>query len=253
MAPAQAGAIRPPQDTRVIAVERDGPVARLWIDRGGARNAFPVAGWRALADACGTLADSDVAAVILASRDSRAFTAGADIRGFSAMRGDAEAAETFLIAMRAALDALWGLPMPVIAAVDGGCYGAGVALAIAADVIVAGDHAVFATTPAKLGLLYPQEDIDRLIARIGPGAAAQMLLTGELVNADAAMAIRLADVRADAALARAETLAAAIASNAHGAVRGLKAQLRGRLPDPRAAFLARFDSEELAERLERFG
>lgn len=237
----------------MIEIEREGAVARLWLARGGARNAFSVAGWQALAAACAELAAGEQAAVILASRDVKAFTAGADIREFAAMRDAPERAEAFLIAMRAAIDGLWALPMPVIAAVDGGCYGAGVALAIAADIIVAGDRAVFATTPAKLGLLYPQEDVDRLTARVGPGAAAQMLLTGEPLDADAALAIRLTDVRAGEALVRAEALAGAIAANAPGAVFGLKAQVRQRLSDPRAAFLARFASEELAERLERFG
>lgn len=253
MALAHASAIRPRRASPMIELEREGAVARLWLARGGARNAFSVAGWRALAEACAELAAGGEAAVILASRDAKAFTAGADIREFASMRDDPGRAEAFLIAMRAAIDGLWALPMPVIAAVDGGCYGAGVALAIAADLIVAGDRAVFATTPAKLGLLYPQEDIDRLIARIGPGAAAQMLLTGEPLDADAALAVRLADVRAGEALTRAEVLAQEISGNAPGAVQGLKAQVRQRLDDPRAAFLARFASEELAERLERFG
>lgn len=236
----------------MILAERDGGLFRLWLARGGARNAVPVAGWRAMADAARAMAVSDARAVIIASRDASAFSAGADIREFGAMCGDPAAAEAFLDAMRDAIDGIAALPMPVIAAVDGGCFGAAVALAIAADVVIAGDGARFATTPAKLGLLYPQTDIDRLAARVGPGMAALMLLSGNEVSADRAVAAGLATLRAPHAGEAAEALAARIAANAPGAVRSLKAQLRGALADPRGAFLDRFTSAELAERLEAF-
>ena len=56
------------------------------------------------------------------------------------------------------------VPMPVICAVDGGCFGAAVALTLACDIVLAGDDAAFATTPARLGLSYPARDVARLEA-----------------------------------------------------------------------------------------
>src|SRR5206468_11547968 len=63
------------------------------------------------------------------------------------------------------------------------CFGAAIALVLACDLRVAGDGASFASTPAKLGLGYPREDVARLIAQIGKGNAARMLFTGEIVDA----------------------------------------------------------------------
>lgn len=252
MALAQASAIRRRFDL-MIWIEQQGMVARLWLDRGGARNAIPVEGWRRLGEAAGDIAASEARVCVLASRDARAFSAGADIGEFEAMRGDSALAQQFLDSMRAGIEAVAALPIPVIAAVDGGCYGAAVALAIAADIVIAGDRAKFATTPAKLGLLYPQEDIDRLQARIGPGGTALMLLSGEPLDADAALGMGLTDLRATDAGQAAEELAARIAANAPGAVRGLKAQLRGwNRGGARAAFLDRFTDPEFAERLAAF-
>src|SRR3546814_2553209 len=60
--------------------------------------------------------------------------------------------------MARSLTALKQLPIATIAAIDGGCFGAGVALALACDIRIAGKHAVFGITPAKLGILYPPSD-----------------------------------------------------------------------------------------------
>jgi hypothetical protein len=67
--------------------------------------------------------------------------------------------------------------------IDGPCFGAGVALAMAADIRVASPAASFAITPAKMGIGYPQEDIARLVDLVGPGLGRPaMLFTGEAIR-----------------------------------------------------------------------
>lgn len=200
--------------------------AVLTLDRGGARNAIPIAGWEALADAARAIAVSDARAVILRSAMPGVFSAGADLAEFRTLVEQPELRIRFREAMHAGIEAIATLPMPVIAAVDGGCFGAAVALTLACDIVVAGDEAVFATTPAKLGLTYPATDVARLKARVGEGQAALMLFTGARIDSDEAARIGLAHRRVAHAQPAAHELANAIAANVPWAVHALKAVLR---------------------------
>lgn len=201
-------------------------IAILTLDRGGARNAIPIAGWEALAEAAWAIAASDARAVILRSAMPGVFSAGADLAEFRGLVADPALRIRFREAMAAGVEGVAALPMPVIAAVDGGCFGAAVALTLACDIVLAGDEAVFATTPAKLGLTYPANDVARLKARVGEGQAALMLFTGARIDADEAARIALAHRRVAHAQPAAHELANAIAANVPEAVRGLKSVLR---------------------------
>ncbi|GAA4775833.1 enoyl-CoA hydratase-related protein [Stakelama sediminis] len=228
-------------------------IARLRIARAGARNAISMTGWADLRQCCAQIADSDARVVLLYSSAEGIFSAGADIGEFDALRSNAGQCRVFRETMAAGIEAVAALPMPVIAAVDGGCYGAAVALVLACDIRVAGEGAVFATTPAKLGLSYPGSDVARLKAAVGPGFAAQMLFAGAPVDAETAVRRGLADLYSVEAESAAVALAGTIAANAPEALRALKGVWR----DPGAshtdaAFDARFASAEFGERLAAF-
>lgn len=237
----------------MIRVSRQGAVATLALHRPEARNAVSIAGWHALAEAAGDLAASDARVVLLVSDTPGIFSAGADIGAFEALRADAGARTEFREAMRAAIEALAALPMPCIAVVDGGCYGAAVALALACDLRVAGPDAQFATTPARLGIGYPRADVARLVAAIGRGNAARMLFTGDPIDAAEAHRIGLVELRGTDAGALAHMLAGRIAANGPHAVRLLKRTL-DRPDDPAldSAFDAAFGGAEFAEGLAAF-
>lgn len=235
----------------MIDCTRDGAVATLWIARGSARNALPIAGWQALAAVVERLAISDVRAVLIASREPGIFSAGADIGEFAELQRDPARRVEFRKSLSAAIEGIARLPMPVIAAVDGGCFGAAVALALACDLIVAGDGARLAVPPARLGILYPPADVARLVAAVGRGQAARLLYTGDAIDADEARAIGLIHHRAKEALSAARDLAARIAAKAPAAVRGLKLAIDG-APGGEARFDAAFGTTELAEGLAAF-
>lgn len=209
----------------MIDVTPDGPIATIALKRAAARNALPIAGWEALAAAAAQVAEARV--VILCSAVPGIFSSGADIGEFAMLQADPTLRPRFREAMRRGVEAVAALPMPVIAAVDGGCFGAGVALALAADMRVGGDNAVFAVTPARLGIGYPQGDVARLAAQIGRGRAAGMLFGAQRMDADAAERAGLVEVRAASAIEAAGELAGVIAGNAPGAVRLLKRTLGG--------------------------
>lgn len=235
----------------MIEVHWDGPIARIVLARGGARNAVPIAGWEQLADAAAALDAARV--VVLQSASPGIFSAGADIAEFNALQEDPALRSRFRTAMRGGIDALAMLPMPVIAAIDGGCFGAAVALVLAADLRIAGDGAQFAVTPARLGLGYPRQDVARLARQVGRGRAAALLFTGEAVDADSAAAMGLVERRAPDAGTAAMALARRIAENAPNAVRQLKQALaRPDDADLDTAFDAAFGGPELAEGLAAF-
>ncbi|WP_294329942.1 enoyl-CoA hydratase/isomerase family protein [uncultured Sphingomonas sp.] len=235
----------------MIEVHWDGPIASIVLARGGARNAVPIAGWEQLADTARTLDAARV--VVLQSAMPDMFSAGADIAQFNDLQADPALRSRFRKAMRGAMDALAALPMPVLAAVDGGCFGAAVALVLAADLRIAGDAAQFAVTPARLGLGYPRQDVARLTRQVGRGRAAELLFTGEAIDADTAAAVGLVERRAPEAGVAAMALARRIAENAPDAVRQLKQALtRPDDADLDTAFDAAFGGPELAEGLAAF-
>jgi enoyl-CoA hydratase/carnithine racemase len=230
----------------MIRTDYDGYIATLTIDRPAARNALPTAGWLALAEAARALADSDARVVILRSEVPVIFSAGADISEFGKFEGDA--ATRFRLAMREGIEAIAALPMPTLAVIDGGCFGAAIALVLACDLRVAGDGAQFATTPAKLGIGYPREDVARLTAQVGKGNAARLLFSGEIVDAGQAHDLGLVELHWEDAEPLARAFADRIAANAPGAMKLLKRTLNDP-GDPAhdADFDAAFADEEFAE------
>ena len=231
----------------MIQVDRDGAIATLTLSRASARTALSIVGWEALAEAAREIAAGDARAVLLQSDVPQIFSAGADIAEFRTF-AEAANATRFRKAMRAGIEAIAALPMPSIAVIDGGCYGAAIALILACDLRVAGDGAQFAATPAKLGIGYPRQDVARLIAQVGKGNAARMLFTGEIVDAADALAMGLVELRWEDPAPLARAFADRIAANAPGAMRLLKRTLADP-GDPAldAAFDAAFAGPEFAE------
>ncbi|KQT32957.1 hypothetical protein ASG29_11285 [Sphingomonas sp. Leaf412] len=171
-------------------------IATVTLDRLAARNAFRIGAWHDLAAAVARI-PADTAVVVVASATPGIFSAGADLVDLAKLADDVPARATFRSAMRAGIDAVAALPMPTVAAVDGGCFGAAVALALACDLIVATPRARFAIPPARLGIAYPAADIARLVARVGTGAARRLLLTADTIDAGEAVRIGLADLGDD--------------------------------------------------------
>jgi enoyl-CoA hydratase/carnithine racemase len=231
----------------------DGGVATLTLNRPEARNAVPSCSWAKLADAAEAGA-ADARLLVLRGAGT-AFCAGADLSGFPTMRHDAEARAEFRLAMRGCFARIAALAVPTIGFIDGPCFGAGVALAMACDLRIVGEGARFAITPAKFGISYPQDDIARLTGLVGRSQAARMLLTGLPIDGKEALRIGLADM--DGGEAAVDAVVAAILANSTSSIatlrRGIALAARGIASD--AEQDRRFDdalgSDELFERLAR--
>jgi enoyl-CoA hydratase/carnithine racemase len=209
------------------ATEASCAIAEIVLDRPEAMNALSTQLAVRLTDVCGQIAaDRQVRAVVLAAAGERAFCVGADLKERAAM-SDAE-----LIAQRpvfrAAFGALLGLPPPVIAAVHGFALGGGCELALCCDLIVADETAVFGLPETTVGLVPGGGGTQLALRRLGPGRAADLVLTGRKVDAAEAERIGLADRRVPAGTAaeHALSLALQIGANSPVAVRAAKPAIR---------------------------
>ena len=186
----------------MIALHVADSLATIALDRPAARNAMPTVAWHDLAATVARV-PADARVVVIASAVPGIFSAGADLRDLARLAEDVPARAAFRDAMRAGIEAVAALPMPTLAAVEGGCFGAAVALALACDLIVASPDARFAVPPARLGIAYPAPDVARLAARVGQGAARRLLFTADTIEAAEALRIGLVDlIEAPAVVAR---------------------------------------------------
>ena len=169
-----------------VRVERSGPIATIWLDNQSKRNALDPPMLRALAAAATALAsDEDAASVVLRGAGGHAFSAGADFEAFAA--SDRAAFIGRFGVMERALDeavaALLAVPQPLVAAIEGACFGGAVQLALCADIRVANEAMRLAIPAASIGIVYPLDAIERLIALAGPGVAKLILMTGRPLSA----------------------------------------------------------------------
>lgn len=184
--------------TTNLRLERDGPVARLLIDRAAKRNAFDQAMWEALPGLVEqAMAVPAVRVLVLTSAEPGPFCAGADIGEFAAMAGDPGWRQRNQAAIRRTQVTLARAPKPTIAQIDGDCIGGGCGLALACDLRVASSRARFGITPAKLGLVYPLHDTKLLVDVVGPAQAKRILFTAGLIDAAEAYRIGLVDILAE--------------------------------------------------------
>ncbi|OCB32830.1 enoyl-CoA hydratase [Mycobacterium malmoense] len=171
---------------------------------------------RALADAA---TDRSVRALVLTGA-GRGFCAGIDVRDFGPSMLDAGAPALermrFQERMAALAEAVRALPQPVVAAVNGPCVGAGLALCLAADIRICSETASFANAAILLGLSGAEMGMSYHLPRIvGAGVAADWMLTGRTVSAGEADRRGLVSevVEPDRLADRAVEVAALIASH----------------------------------------
>jgi len=190
----------------LIVETRDG-VAVVTVNRPDKLNALSDRTMEELDRAFAALAeDAAVRGVILTGAGEKAFVAGADI-GELATQSPVEGRERSIRGQRV-LDRIENLGKPVVAAVNGFALGGGCELALACHVRVASEGARLGTPEVKLGIMCGYGGTQRLPRLVGKGRALEMLLTGEMVDAQEALRIGLVNrvVPKDKLLAEAEAL-----------------------------------------------
>jgi enoyl-CoA hydratase len=222
-------------DPTCFAVRIENNVAHIVLNRPKAFNAMPRAFWNELPLIVNDINDSAKARVIVISSTGKHFTAGMDIsvftdgEGVSAGAGDqyarAEAFRHFVLTLQGSFSCLDNVRMPVIAAIQGGCIGAGVDMTSACDIRYATEDAFFQIAEINIGMTADVGTFPRLCKLIPEGWVRELAYTGRRLPAQRAKEIGLVnDVfpTQDAMLAHVMELAAEIATKAPVAVAGSK-------------------------------
>jgi len=168
---------------------REGPVARLRLNRPELHNAFDAMLIAALTGALESLAGDDGVRVVVLEGEGASFSAGADLHW---MRGMAKASEAEnradSLALARLMRTLNELPKPTVARVHGAAFGGGVGLVACCDIAIGAHGAKFGLTESKLGLL-PAVISPYVVEAIGARQARRWFATAEIF--DAARAVRM--------------------------------------------------------------
>ncbi|HEY6377605.1 MAG TPA: enoyl-CoA hydratase-related protein [Candidatus Dormibacteraeota bacterium] len=229
-----------------LHVERAGPVVTLRLDDPERRNALDPVLAAAIRAAVASVGEDRGARCVVITGTGASFCSGADLGAVrQAASGVLARRELLQSYYRAFLD-LRDLDLPVIAAVNGPAIGAGLNLALCADIRIAGRSARFGATFVRLGIHAGGGATAMLSRLVGPGHAAELLLSGEIIDAARALEIGLVERLVDDSrlAAEAAALGASIATGAPAVMRMTKRTLRHAQA---ADFAAVLELESLAQ------
>jgi enoyl-CoA hydratase len=252
-----------PPLVRVDYPAGDGPlanVALVTLDRPRQLNALSFVLVDQLDDVLSVLDDDpECRAIVITGAGERAFAAGADIGDLAPeSEGSLRAKDPFR-----ALDRIGQLRTPVIAAVRGFALGGGAELAMACDMLIAGEDAQFGQPEIRIGVIPGAGGTQRLARAIGKARAMELVLTGRRITAREAESMGLVTevvAPAERTLARALELAGVIARMPRAAVEAAKAAvivaeqlpLREGIRYERDRFEALFETEDQVEGMTAF-
>ena len=135
-------------------------------------------------------------AVVFTGAGDKAFIAGADIGEFA---GRTAVTQRDVMTARSLFTAIDTFPKPVIAMVNGFCLGGGCELALACDLRIASDKASFGQPEINLGIIPGGGGTQRLTHLVGEGKAMELILTGEIIDAQTAYNLGLVNMVVPAA------------------------------------------------------
>ena len=215
-----------------ILVAHRGPSALVILNRPDKLNAMSMMMKAELVRALHELDGSEkTRAIVITGAGQKAFTAGADIHEF---QGRTPIEQWHMYEHGTLYDAVDRTSKPILAMLNGYCFGGGLELAMACDIRVASERAILGQTEINIGMIPGGGASQRLPRLVGLGNALKLTLTGDRIDAAEALRIGLVDEVVPHARLEARTfeIAAKIASKAAHAVRLAKAAVRAsaRLP-----------------------
>lgn len=218
----------------LLTLEKRGHVAILTLNRPESLNALGAPGdGDAVAATCEQVnADDDIRCVVLTGA-GRAFSAGGDVKAMKAREGafaggGVAIRDGYRRNIHRIVRSIYGLEVPAIAAVNGAAIGLGCDVACMADIRLCAENSRFGVTFLKLGLIPGDGGAWLLPRTIGMSRAAEMLFTGDVIDASTAVAWGLVSraVPAESLLDEAVALATRIAAQPPHALRLAKSLLR---------------------------
>ena len=177
------------QTYETLVLEKRERVAIITINRPEKRNALNIKTREEGAALLDELRnDTSVGVVVFTGAGEKAFIAGADIAEFA---GRTSITQRDVMMSRSLFTAIDTFPKPIIAMINGFCLGGGCELALACDIRIASENALFGQPEINLGIIPGGGGTQRLTRLVGEGKAMEMILTGEFIDAKTAFAIGL--------------------------------------------------------------
>ena len=197
-------------------------IGTLTIDRPEALNALNGELISEISQTLKEISSADLRCLIITGGGTKSFVAGADIAEMRHL--DPAGAQEYSRTGNALMDAIDDFPAPVIAAVNGYALGGGFELALACDIRLASENAVFAFPEVGIGILPGYGGIKRIVSLIGEGRAKELLFTARRINAAEALSLGIVNSIHPSAdlLPEALKIAARIAANAPRGVQNAK-------------------------------
>lgn len=187
-----------------VLLERRGRIALITINRPDKLNALNIATRKELADTLDELRnDEEVRVAVITGAGEKAFVAGADISEFA---GRTAVQQRAVMKERSVFVSAEDFPKPLVAMINGFCLGGGCELALSCDIRIASDRAKFGQPEINLGIIPGGGGTQRLTRLIGEGKAMQLILTGEMINAQEAYRLGLVNEVHPAAELEAKTM-----------------------------------------------
>lgn len=226
-----SNAAQPVTAAPVLLEERQDTIVTLVMNRPEKLNALNSELSIALNAALSRLGPDESVRVVVLTGAGRAFCAGGDLGaiGKGRERKEVEQLEPILRSGMQMVLKMRTMPQPVVAAVNGAAAGAGMNLALAADIRIATEEATFGQNFSRVGLFPDYGGIYFLPQLVGPSKAAEMFYTGEMIDAQTAMRLGLVSrvVPASQLEAATKEMAQKIAQGPPIAVRAVKQALFG--------------------------
>ena len=170
---------------QTITVERRGAVSVLTVNRPEKLNALNSSVHTEGVAALDELKhDDSVRVLVITGAGEKSFIAGADITEFE---GKTPVTQRDLFHERSLFNSIDTFPKPVIAMINGFCLGGGCELALACDIRIAGENARFSQPEINLGVMPGGGGSQRLTRLIGEGRSMEMILTGDMIDAETAL------------------------------------------------------------------
>jgi len=157
-------------------------IAELTLSQPARRNAVNAQMWEDMPKVLAEAQAMDGIKALIVRGDGDHFASGADISEFEALYATRDTAKIISDNIAAGFKALAEFPLPTIALIRGACVGGGCGLALCCDIRFADNTSKFAITPAKLGLVYPFSDVQRLIETVGIPNAKDILFSARLIK-----------------------------------------------------------------------
>lgn len=170
---------------QALLVERDGAIATVIFNRPERRNAVNLEQWRRIGATMRELsADDDLRCVVLRGAGDKAFVAGADIAEFENERKGRAKGKLYGTAVTEGLHAIGQCRHPTVAMIKGVCIGGGLEIVTRCDIRICGVSSRFGIPSNKLGLVVSHAELEALVAVVGRAFAHEILLCGEIFDAE---------------------------------------------------------------------